>query len=244
MAVSFLKSYSISAMLIGMMVVYAFSRPVCIAYLLRTRVILFSGLFGMALVGIFAQQVAFLACAYAGTLILSDYFVSQCGTPWVIKIYRCILIGSVVPAFIGIAGYDEVVVPLRIVACMALALVSGRIGQGFRVLAVQSPILYIAGTHISYFGSLAAIAWLGGGSQDVKAWYIGSQVGQGILLKMYDYKIRAEVSLTYWRLHIAYVGAAAAGVLLYLCFPHKMALAAYLIGLLGLAVTFRFLKTR
>lgn len=242
-AASFLQAYSISAMLIGILIIYAFSSQVLIEWVLRLRIFILSFLLVLGLISLATQEVTWLACVYSATLLLCDYLLSQGRNSRWINIYRAVLVSSVVPAALGMENYSESMVSIRIFVCLSIALVSVRYCHSLKPLAVQSPIFYIVGTNFSYFGALAAIAWLSS-TEALKVWYIGNQVGQGILLKMSDYQIRNQRLLfaSSWRwLHLV---AIMIGVALYSWHPSLLAIMFYLLGLLGLGITFRVSRPR
>ena len=236
---SFLKVYSISAMLIGIVIVYAFSHPVLIDLLSRLRFVLLTLLLLISVAGTLAENIQLMAFSYAVTLLLSDYLLSQSSSQRLVLNYRCMLICTVIPAWIGISGYDEMMVSIRIFGCLALAFLSAKKSPKLQLLFVQNPFFYIAGTHFFYFGSLSLITW-SGANELVKNWYIFTQIGQGILLKLYDYKIRAHGDA--YRLYKPFIYS----VVLTLAFifnywfPNQLAFCVYLMGVLGLVITSKF----
>ncbi len=242
-AASFLQVYSISAMLIGVFIIYAFSSQVLIEGVLRLRIFILSFLLVLGLISFLLQEISLLACVYSATLLLCDYLLSQGEDSRWINIYRAVLVGTVIPAAFGVENYIENMVSIRIFVCLGVALVSVRYCCSLKPLSVQSPIFYIVGTNFSYFGALAAIAWFSS-AEALKAWYIGNQVGQGILLKMSDYQIRNQHGLLASGWSWLYFVAIMIGVALYTWYPSLLAIMFYLLGLLGLAITFRVSRPR
>ena len=198
----FLKAYSLASMVFGMVIVYAFSTPRLGSALQRGRIALAVLALGWSAAACATGSVPGQAMAYAVALLLSDYYLTQCGSARHVAVYRGFLIMSVMPAFIAvmvpavaIAGpWREWLVPLRTVGALVCLLSLQWGGLPLEQLKVSNPVAYIIVTHLLYFGSLALMSfWLAGPA--LRAWYVGSQTGQGMVLKLMDFRIRRHANV-------------------------------------------------
>lgn len=190
----FLKAYSLGSMICGVLIIYAFSRSELGPNLQRMRLWLVLILFITTSISAIGGWVPLQAITYAAAILLSDYYITQCGTARHVKAYRWLLILSVVPALLGDAFTREWMVPLRSLVMM-LCIVSLSVGGRHPApLNLTSPLIYIITTHAIHFGSLMIISSLLSGSM-LRIWYVGAQIGQGLVLKVMDFRIRrgAEV---------------------------------------------------
>jgi len=124
-------------------------------------------------------------------------------------------------------------VPLRTVGALACLLSLHWGGRPLDHLKVGNPLFYIAATHLLYFGSLALMSfWLVGSA--LRAWYVGAQIGQGLVLKLMDYRIRRHSRVrpvVIWSVHGL---SAAIGTGLAFLHWQPLALLAYTGAVLGL----------
>lgn len=128
---------------------------------------------------------------YPFTLLVGDYICTQSGSNKISIIYRVLLILSAVP-FIFFPEYFELLVWLRSAFGIAFVVVLMVLVKQFHVLAIKSPVKWIAVTYIFYSGSLLVVPTLGGGDgEHLKHWFIGMQVGLGLILKKLDFSVRA-----------------------------------------------------
>lgn len=210
-APGFLKAYSLGSMVFGVVVVYAFSTPRLGPALQRGRVPVAVLALGGATAACATGSVPGQAVAYAVALLLSDYYLTQCGSVRHVAFYRGFLIISMVPSLVAalvpgaaIAGpWRDWLVPLRTVGALACLLSLHWGGRPLDQLKVGNPLFFIAATHLLYFGSLALISWWLAGPA-LRAWYVGSQIGQGLVLKLMDYRIRRHASVlpvVSWSVH-------------------------------------------
>jgi hypothetical protein len=229
----FLQAYSLGSMVFGVVLVYAFSTPRLGPALQRGRVAVAVLALGGAAAACATGSVPGQAVAYAVALLLSDYYLTQCGSARHVAVYRGFLIMSVVPA-VAIAGpWRDWLVPLRTVGALVCLLSLHWGGRRLDQLKVGNPLFYIVATHLLYFGSLALMSWWLAGPA-LRAWYVGSQIGQGLVLKLMDFRIRRHASVrpvVSWSVHglSACIGAG-------LAFLHwqPLALLAYAGAVLGL----------
>lgn len=241
MTPEFLKAYSLGSMVFGVVVVYAFSTSRLGPALQRGRVAVAVLALGGSAAAFATGSVPGQAVAYAVALLLSDYYLTQCGTARHVAVYRGFLIMSVVPAVVAalvpalaIAGpWREWLVPLRTVGALVCLLSLQWGGLPLEQLKVSNPVAYIIVTHLLYFGSLALMSWWLSGPA-LRAWYVGSQIGQGLVLKLMDFRIRRHARVrpvVSWSVHglSAIIGTG-------LAFLHwqPLALMAYAVTVLGL----------
>jgi hypothetical protein len=232
-AQAFLASYSVSSLILGVCVVYAFSTPRWLRALDGVDKWISSVVFFVACASIAVESPVGLALAYVASLLYSDYCITQRGGFLHVLFYRVGMVFSVVPALFGVPGADEWMIPVRIffaLGCLASLSFGGR---SLGLLSVGRPWVYVIGTHFFYFGSLALFTFLLT-DPALRIWYVGSQIGHGLVLKLMDFRIRrgAEVSdVLQWG--VAGMSLTIGIGLAYISWQ-PIAAIAYLVALLGL----------
>lgn len=242
---AFLRAYSLASMILGVLVVYAFCTPRLLPLLQRSRFKITLLLLTVAVVSLAEGLPNGLAVSYAAAMLLTDYYLTQSGSKRLVALYRCFLILSVLPtllpAFVEILPWQEWLVSIRTFGALVGMLLLGIVNHAMTSLKLGRPIFYIVATHIIYFGSLALIAvWLT--DPELRFWYVGTQIGVGLILKLMDFRIRrysTEHALVKWGVHGLSFGI---GLVLSVLYWQPLALLAYVAALLGLNLVVRGTK--
>lgn len=225
LAREFLSSYASFSLLAGIALVLAFASQQLVARVARW---LPPSLIILAFVSFWIPRPG-LWLLYAGSLLASDYTTSQSRSSLTTDAYRITLILSAVPFALLPDRFVELV-GLRILVCAAfIAAVLFRESE-LSALSIRRSVLYVSVSHVAYFGTLLFItAALSGDA--LKFWYIGAQIGLGLMLKHIDFSIR-HTSSSPGRFAYTTLGLSiAVGALLMLLYTSQMALIVYLAGI-------------
>lgn len=229
----FLKAYSLGSMVLGVCIVYAFSKPSWARALEFFRLWLLALVFGMMCLSVYFLSPVAAAVSYVAALLLSDYYITQSGRPWHVSLYRVSLVVSVLPSFFNVDTMNDWLVPSRTLVALACLGLLNFGGRPLAQLKVANPLFYVTGTHFFYFGSLWVMA-LVLTDPALRVWYLGTQIGHGLVLKLMDFRIRrgAEVSAGLeWS--VAAVSTAVCACMA-AAYWDPLALLSYFISMLGL----------
>jgi hypothetical protein len=234
---TFLRAYSLASMAFGVLVVYAFCTPRLIPLLQRSLFKIVIILMTIEVVSLVEELPSGQAISYSAAMLLADYYLTQSGSVRQVALYRCFLILSVVPAlvqaYVEILPWQEWLVPIRIFGALVAMISIGIVGHPLTSLKLDRPILYIVATHIIYFGSLALIAlWLS--DPELLVWYLGTQIGAGLILKVMDFRIRRHSTVSALVIWGGHGISAAIGAVLALLYWQPLAFLTYTGALLGL----------
>lgn len=128
---------------------------------------------------------------YPYSILIGDYITSQSGSDRISNSYRIILIASALPFVIFPQYFYELIV-MRSLISIGYVFVLVSIVKSYFVLSITSPFRWILVTYTFYSGSLLLVPLIGGGDpNNAKAWFVGIQVGIGLLLKKLDFSVRA-----------------------------------------------------
>jgi hypothetical protein len=131
---------------------------------------------------------------YPFSIIAADYATTQSGSTRLSTAYRILLIFSVIP-FVLFEEHFKYWIFARSILCIifvGLAVISGK---GFVRLNIKTPFRMIAVMYIFYSGSLLALPLISGSNaQTLKIWYVGTQIGLGLILKKLDFSMRGANS--------------------------------------------------
>lgn len=186
---AFLKSYAAASLVAGIGIGLLFGGQ-------RTRSVIAlvaTGIF-VAVALLILSKVGMVAIAYALALLTSDYVVSQSASPRLVLIYRTGLVLSILP----LALFQEAVfwptIYLRIAVAAGACAAAIYVSQRFEPLKLRSAFAYIVQTHVLYFGTLAVIPWLAT-TEQMKLWYVATQIALSLQLKLMDFRIRGSASV-------------------------------------------------
>lgn len=190
---SFLKLYSVSSMLAGMLIVYLFSSSVAVPWLSKRRKAILAAFFFMLITAAFCGFVGFLIVLYCVSVLLADYYSSQSVDRNTAYIQRLLIFSGTLPlCFFQVTNVFpfEYFLLLRIVPALTFLILVKR--DDLMPLRLKGASVYVVLTHVLYFGCLTILPWVASGSQ-LRTWYISTQVGQSLVLKASDYVIRGWV---------------------------------------------------
>jgi hypothetical protein len=128
---------------------------------------------------------------YPFSLLVGDYICTQSGSAKATITYRILLIASAIP-FLFLSQYFLALVVFRVIVCVLFSLILIYLTKKFILLEIKSTYRWIAVTYVFYSGTLLLVPLSGELNSDhVKFWFIGLQVGLGLILKQLDFSIRA-----------------------------------------------------
>ena len=134
--------------------------------------------------------VKFVYLSYPIALLVSDYLISQTQSSNVIKYYRIFIAFAAITFFFDIDFVTQIKIRNIILISSALyCLVKSTI---IRSLEIKSSILYLFIIYCSYSGVLFCVARLPMLPDEVKYWYIATQIGLALQLKLMDYSSRVK----------------------------------------------------
>ena len=132
----------------------------------------------------------FVYLSYPIALLVSDYLISQTQSSNVIKYYRIFIAFAAITFFFDIDFVTQIKIRNIILISSALyCLVKSTI---IRSLEIKSSILYLFIIYCSYSGVLFCVARLPMLPDEVKYWYIATQIGLALQLKLMDYSSRVK----------------------------------------------------
>ena len=155
-------------------------------------------------------------------------------------VYRGTLIISAVPFLLRPEWFTELLV-VRAAICMAflISVLAARL-EVFP-LQLRNSFLYVSISHLAYFGTLLLITFVLK-EEPLKYWYVGTQIGLGLLLKRLDFTIRGSPGTAPY-LHLLTSGIAIAIVApLMSLWASVPAMVAYLTGALAITQLNRFVR--
>lgn len=128
---------------------------------------------------------------YPYSILIGDYITTQSGSERLSNAYRVLLVASAVPIVLFPQHFYELVAfRSGINTLYALALITKI--RTYHVLNIKSPVKWILITYIFYSGSLLLAPQISHNDPaTTKAWFIGIQIGIGLLLKKLDFSARA-----------------------------------------------------
>ncbi|KXS31016.1 MAG: hypothetical protein AWT59_2856 [Candidatus Gallionella acididurans] len=182
----FLSTYAASSLIGGIGIVLAFSSPLATS---TVRYWATLALVCICLVGLIWPQPG-VWILYAGALLMSDYMASQSGSNRLPIIYRVIMIISALP-FIFFSTVFTSLILVRTALCFVVIAAVLVKTKNLKVLKIHKSFWYVSVSHLAYFGTLLSITVMLPNDL-VRAWYIGTQVGFGLLLKRFDFLIRDD----------------------------------------------------
>jgi len=103
-----------------------------------------------------------------------------------------------------------------------------------KVLSVKYPRKWIITTYVSYSGALFLIPVIGGSEEVLKFWYIGSQIGIGLVLKKLDFSIRSIKKDSSILFNAINVIITIIPLLLMILYPSVVFLTIYVVSILAL----------
>jgi len=228
---AFVTYYAGASMIVGTGVVYIFSSDAFSQVLKRYVRKTFLALAFNFFLAIVVSSFELLVTIYAISILASDYYVTQAAGSRTIYAYRLSLAISTF-IFLLFLHADQSAFTWLLTARTVLALVFILFIKADRItsLNLTSPLRYIAGTHLVYFGSLALLPWISSGIQ-LKNWYVTYQVGYSALLKIADFTIRQQVLSEKNLLSGAAVFSMISGIGAAIIFGNCLAMVLYLFGI-------------
>lgn len=143
----------------------------------------------LALIALYGKS--WLWIFYPYSILIGDYITTQSGSEKISNSYRIVLIISALPIVIFPQYFYELIA-LRSLINIIYVFVLITLIKSYHVLAIRSPVKWILITYTFYSGSLLVVPQLAHGDPAIaKAWFVGIQVGIGLLLKKLDFSIRA-----------------------------------------------------
>lgn len=226
LAKEFLFSYATFSLAGGIALVLAFASQYFVA-----RVIwwLPPVLVSLALLSLLIPRPG-LWILYSGVLLASDYTTSQSRSVPLTDTYRAALVLSALPFAIMPERFTELVV-IRTFVCGVFILKVLLQHNALSALAIRRSVMYVSVSHVAYFGTLLLITVLLTGDA-LKYWYIGAQIGLGLLLKHIDFSIRGTVSKPIRFALATLFASIGIAALLMVLHASPFALFVYLMGLL------------
>jgi hypothetical protein len=128
--------------------------------------------------------------AYSCMLLMSDYITSQSGSIRLPIIYRCCMLISAA-LFIFCSDAFVQLILLRGSICLIFMSIVLICYKKLKLLKMKTPLLVIVISNVSYWGVLLSLTILIP-NQALRLWYMGSQIGLGVLLKRFDFQIRGD----------------------------------------------------
>jgi hypothetical protein len=229
----FLEIYTASSLAIGIMTVYCFSQDKLANTLKKVRLPICLALLATSL--LFTSDRS-IAIEYSAALLLSDYYITQSREKLQILVYRWLLILTLAPPLFGWHNYNEHILSVRMYCALLMLLSLSLSDATITTLKIKSPLLYVAATHALYFGSLGIISW-SVPADKVRVWYVCAQIGQGIILKLLDYKIRTILTHKKAFHFLIYSTSVAFAPFLAIYYWSTIGLLAYLTSVIILALT-------
>jgi hypothetical protein len=147
----------------------------------------------LILLAIFGKKILWFY--YTFILLAADYSVTQTDSKKISLYYRIYLISSVLILLIFKNVFFEFIV-LRSIVCSLFVLVIIVSQKEYCQLSIKSPLKMIVITFTFYSGSLALMPNIFDAKSllNLKVWYVGSQIGLGLILKELDFSIRANTT--------------------------------------------------
>jgi hypothetical protein len=172
---------------------------------------------------------------YPFALLAADYATTQSGSPRLSSIYRILLIVSVLP-FVLFEEHFKYWILARSVLCLVFVALALATGGGFVKLNIKTPFRMIAVMYIFYSGSLLALPLIPGVAvHHLKIWYVGSQIGLGLMLKKLDFTMRGANSKIGRIAPLITIATLGLPVGMMLLAPNLLFLAIYVVSALALS---------
>lgn len=156
--------------------------------------------FGVGILALSAMEVSFqgvdaiVPILYAGALLLGDYAVSQSGTQKTNTIYRIVMISTVLAFFIQGLTFDQAVI-FRSSVAFAFFVVSLQPAFKYTPITLRAPWKFTAMAYVFYSGTLILLPRMDAPNGVIKTWYLISQLGLALLLKVADFTSRSLYSV-------------------------------------------------
>lgn len=179
--------------------------------------------------------------AYPALLILSDYLVTQSHGIRVVTVFRLLMIVSAIP-FLLMPDLFTVNLAIRVTLLATLALALALTAKQSHLLSVKSPVRFQIGNYLFYNGTLSLVALLVVAPEALRWWYLSTQIGLVLILKVLDYSMRRAYSLDRRTRWMAMSGAAAVPLIAFLFHPNPLALGLFYVGFFGLMMTGRYIS--
>jgi hypothetical protein len=171
---------------------------------------------------------------YPLSLLGADYATSQTGSTKLSYFYRISIILSTIPFLVSQSFFDTALL-CRTGISLIFILYSVSQRKDFSKLIVNSPFRMILVTYTFYSGSLLMLTIIPNTNPlSIKFWYVGSQIGLGLILKLIDFKIRSIASTFSLINQVILLFASLLPILLFTIYPSFLYLAIYSISALAL----------
>lgn len=173
-------------------------------------------------------------------LIYNDYIVTQSNVNRGRNLYRIYLILSTLP-FLFINDQFEILFQVRVISLAIILLFYIFHTSHLTTLQVHSTWKYIFFNYTFYYAPLLLIANMALHPTALKAWYIFAQGGLVVYLKYLDFALRKNHTVSIRMYRLILLAAVGAPILPAFIFPSTTGLIAYIIGLLGLIYSKRYI---
>lgn len=194
----------------------------------------------IAVVGITVGWYEACILAYPGLLILSDYLVTQSHGLRVVSAFRLLMIVSAAPFIISPAHFATNL-GIRVALLVALTVGLALTAKESHRLAVKSPVRFQIGNYLFYNGTLSLMAVVIHQPTALRWWYLATQIGLVLVLKVLDYSLRRAYSLDRRTRLLAFGAAGVIPVAVMPFYPNILAISLFLVGFVGLMMTSRYI---
>ena len=189
----FYSSYAIASALGSLLTTGVFT------FLKQSRYLKIGFILGITLLTLvevsFQGSSALVPALYAGTILLGDYGISQSGARGLNTIYRFVMILTTLLFFVPNLEFNSAILIRSGIAFLFFSTTLG-FGLKYSQITLKAPWKFTALAYIFYSGTLILLPRLEATNEVIKNWYLITQLGLALILKVADFTSRSIYSIT------------------------------------------------
>lgn len=170
---------------------------------------------------------------YPAIILEADYLVTQSISLKLVNIFRLVLILTAIPFLLTDLNFINLI---EIRSLILLGFVSFVVSSKKIVMPLKIiyPYKFMALSYIFYTGVLLLFPYISSDSSELKVWYLTTQVGLAVILKIADFSMRESYNSNKALYNMVYAISFTIPILSMLKYPNFIFLSLYFIGYLGL----------
>jgi hypothetical protein len=177
---------------------------------------------------------------YPIVLLGVDYLVTQTLSINMVNAYRYMLIISLVPFMTNTVNFVNAL-EIRVLAIIMCGFYIVLSKKDVTPLKIRYPAVFLASCYLFYTAPLLVLQFITTNSNELKWWYITTQIGLALILKLRDFSMRS-VYITHRNLNYAvYVVSFILPIPCFILYPKVAIFSLYYVGFFGLIYSARFL---
>lgn len=204
-------------------------------FIIGASVVIFS--MGSAFIGIYDTAILI----YPGLLIFNDYLVTQSHKLKIVTGFRLLMIVSAIPFLLNPEGFSINIIA-RVLFLIFIAIFLSATARDVHLLSVKSPIKFQISNYVFYNGTLSLVAIVVKAPEALRWWYLATQIGLVLILKVLDFSLRRSHSLDIRTRWLAMVGASGIPLIALIFYPNVPALCLFYVGFFGLIFSGRYIS--